>query len=378
MDHTFGHAGRATGARGDGVVAGAAVVEPDGALVTAGEEQSGVKQLIVSTRMHRDGTLDPTYGSGGWVTVDIGGAAAGNALLRQADGRIVIAGTGSVRGALTFAAVRLRRDGSLDSAFGKAGIALVSIGSQAIANAVAIQRDGRIVLGGTAHTDRNHVAVVRLNINGTIDRRFGRNGVSVLAPPSAGWGMVLAPDGKLVLGGQTDFGDAQAYMAARVLANGALDPSFGRAGGVVTIPIGRTAIANAVALQSDGRLILAGNAFTDRGMSATVRLQPDGSPDTSFGASGVATRPLAEAVNAVTLQPNRKILIAATGATAIRLNLDGSIDRSFGRAGVVRTHLGAGDAANGVTVQPSDGKIVLSGVATVARRLVLSVIRLDG
>jgi uncharacterized delta-60 repeat protein len=379
LDPSFGAAGYSTAAIGTLAVAGAAAVQPDGKIVTAGEAQIGGRNVLISTRVGADGKPDQSYGAGGTVTVDINGSACGNTLMLQPDGKIVIAGTGidGGSGALAFAAVRLLPSGRLDPTFGHAGIATVPIGSGAIANAVALQSDGKIALAGTAAFVHNEFAVARLNADGSLDQSFATHGVGALSPPAAAWGMVLQPDGKLVLAGEQSNGSGQAFMAARFLPGGSPDPGFG-SGGIVTVPIGTTAIANAVGLQSDGKIVLAGNAFTGTGVAATVRLLSGGSLDRSFGSAGIATTPMWKAINAIAVQRDGKILLAATGASAVRMNSNGSLDQAFGSGGIATAQLGdSSDAANGVTIQ-SDGKIILSGCAHVAGQTVLSLIRLNG
>jgi uncharacterized delta-60 repeat protein len=203
--------------------------------------------------------------------------------------------------------------------------------------------------------------------------------------------MVLQPDGKLVLAGQSNapltrdlIGNllgiltrSQSFMVARLLPNGAPDLAFGH-GGVVGIQVGQYSIGDAVALQPDGKIVLAGSALKGTIVATTIRLMPDGSFDPSFGSAGIATLPLIYGVNAASLQRDGKIVLAAVGPTAIRLNSNGSPDTTFGNGGIAsQQQLGPGGAANGVTIQ-RDNKIVLSGCATVAGHLVLSVIRLVG
>jgi uncharacterized delta-60 repeat protein len=378
LDTTFGSGGFGTAPLGGSTWVGAAAakVQSDGKVVTAGEAQVGGKYEIVSTRFLSNGTLDPTYGNGGWVIVDVAGSSGANALAIQSDGKIVLAGTGvGSNYALDFAAVRLNPNGSLDQSFGRGGIATVPIGSYAIANAVVLEPNGQIALGGMATVGGNVFAVARLNANGSLDTSFGTNGSTTFNQPGAGWGMVLQTDGKLVLQGQD--GSNKAYMAARVLANGRPDTGFGQ-GGIVTVPIGSWAFGDAIALQSDGKLILAGSAYTNRGTAATVRLNPNGSLDPSFGAGGISTVTLWQGVNAVTLDGSGRVVIAAVGAAVVRLNTNGTADTTFGTGGVATATIGTNTAANGVTIEPGDGKIIISGVATIGGVTKLFVARLTG
>jgi uncharacterized delta-60 repeat protein len=378
LDPSFGQGGYTTVPLGAWVGAAAVAVQPDGRIVTAGEANIDGANVIVSTRMTGDGRLDSSYGSGGIVTVDINGNAgvdSGAGLALQPDGKIVIAGTGaSGATSLTFAAVRLLPDGSRDASFGADGIVTVPIGGAAIANAVVVQPDGKIALGGTALTDHSVFAAVRLNPNGTPDTSFGTNGTITLGPAAGAWGMALQGDGKLVLGGQTVESGADEYIAARLLPDGAPDDSFGHAG-IVTIPIGSTADGLGIALQPDDKILLTGSAYTDTAVAATARLNPDGSLDPTFGSGGIASVPDWYAINGITLDSSRRIVLPAVGASALRLNPDGGLDQSFGTDGNALVRIGTNDAANGAAIEP-DGDIVLAGAATIDGRVVLSVIRL--
>jgi uncharacterized delta-60 repeat protein len=387
LDTTFGQGGSATVSVGSLAAACAVAVQPDGKIVTAGQATVDGRNVLLSIRMTPTGSLDPSYGVGGIVTVSINGSAgvdSGAALVLQPDGKIVIGGAArtSVGGPMGFAAVRLNSDGSFDPAFGHGGVTTVAIGPAAIANAVALQPDGKVVLAGTALVGHNEFAAVRLNANGTLDTTFGSGGTTTLSPTGGAWGLVVQSDGKLVLAGQADYANpavakAQQFMAARLNADGSIDPSFGH-GGIVSIPIGATALGFDVAEQPDGKLVLAGPAFTSAGVAATVRLNTDGSLDQSYGTTGVATFPDWYGVNGITLDAAGRIVLPATGLSAVRLNPDGRADTSFGDAGNSIVKLGSAAGANGAAIQPGDGKIVLAGAATIAGQTVVVVTRLSG
>lgn len=394
LDSSFGNGGFAVVPLGSWATATAVAVTPDGRIITTGEANVGGRNVIISTRFRPDGSLDPGYGNHGVVTVDVGGAAGGNAIALQNDGKIVIAGTGAARSTLAFVAVRLLQNGRPDPSFGSDGIATVHIGTNAIANAVAIQPNGRIVLGGTADgaghlRGGNEFAVVRLRRDGSVDRTFGRAGITTLRPAGAAWGLALQRDRKIILAGQGSaaptanplhaalpaVAGSQSYVVARMGPDGAPDPGFGKAG-IVVVPIGSQAVGDAVALAPDGRISVAGTAYTDRAVAATLRLMPDGSPDPGFGVSGVAMFPLWQAINAVTLQPDGKLVLAGTGTSAVRLDRNGAPDLQFGTGGLFTARIGADDAANGVALQP-DRKIVLAGCVRLGNQIVLSVVRLS-
>jgi uncharacterized delta-60 repeat protein len=203
--------------------------------------------------------------------------------------------------------------------------------------------------------------------------------------------MALQRDGKIVLAGQTKtpptqdllgnlltlLHNGQSFMAARLQSNGQPDPSFGM-GGIDTIPIGQTATGFSVAVRGNGRILLAGNAYTTQLVAATAQLLPNGALDPSYGSGGIATLPVAQGINAMTLASQGRILLAGVGASAIRLLPGGAPDPSFGNGGIVTVPIGSdGGAANGVTVAPHN-KIVLVGAATLAGKIAQTVIRLNG
>jgi uncharacterized delta-60 repeat protein len=188
--------------------------------------------------------------------------------------------------------------------------------------------------------------------------------------------MALESNGDIVLGGHGSYRNTQAYVAARMLPDGAADSTFGNAG-VVTIPIGHVAIGLALAAQPNGDILLTGNATTSRQYAATARLLPNGSLDQSFGSKGISMVP-GGGVNAIALQSDGKIVLAGPGPSAVRLTTAGVLDVTFGNKGATLLKVGTKASANGVTIQPADGKIVLSGVASFGGRFVVLDARLLG
>jgi uncharacterized delta-60 repeat protein len=410
LDPSFGSGGYSTQPWGGWVGAAAAAVQPDGKIVTVGEGAANGSNVntgtneIVSSRVNSDGTLDTSYGTGGWVHIPIGGGAGGNALALQSDGKIVLAGVGTVAGSPAFAAVRLLPNGALDPSFGSGGIATeqftppqhLSIqgvytgynnGIGSMAESVVIEPDGKIALGGVAKNDQNEFAITRLNPDGSPDTSFGQHGWTTFNEQSCGWGLALQPNGKLVLAGQgypNGAAGQEEYMAARVLANGAPDTTFGH-DGIVNIPIGGMAYGDAIAAQRDGRLIVAGSAYTGTPyasgvVAAAARLNVDGTLDRTYGNGGIATLPDSMGVNAAVVDSKGRVVLGAVGASAVRFTPTGSPDQTFGNGGLFKYAIGWGDAANGIVVQ-RDGRIVLSGVTTVPNasgRTVQYLIRLTG
>lgn len=379
LDPTFDTDGFATTAPGTWAGAAADLVQPDGKIVTAGQAKVNGIDVILANRFNADGSLDTSFGSNGVVTVPVGSAAgmdSGAALVRQGDGKLVLVGTGTVGAGMHFTAVRLTSNGSRDRSFGSSGVATVPIGKTSIANAVVVQPDGRIVLsGGAVFGTEVRFAVTRLTAKGNLDTSYGTNGITTVPVTGTAWGMVLQSDGRVVLGGQST-GTGRPYVAVRLTASGALDPSFD-GDGIRTVAVGDGGMCVGIALQGDGRLVLTGAVTTASGSAiGTIRLNGDGSLDPAFGTDGISTF-AGNGVNALAIQPDGRIVLAGVGATAARLLTNGALDTSFGRSGVIFATLGTNDAANGVALQ-SDGRIVLGGAATIDGRPVVSVVRLLG
>jgi len=282
-------------------------------------------------------------------------------------------------------------DGDLDPTFGTGGMLMTDINrSTDIANAVAIQADGKLVVVGTTYRQNDFsgedFVVTRHNTDGTLDNTFGVRGKvrtdfpGLAAVPSS---VVIQPDGKIVVAGGafplfTFLGN---FEVVRYNPNGSLDTSFGD-GGIVTTIFPQGSYAFDVALQSDGKIIAAGTVFVDFDpgeMSDTdfalARYNPDGTPDATFGSGGqISTDFLGHEDDAfsVLIQPDGKIVAVGSAndpATfydfaAARYLSNGTIDTTFGVAGKVHTDFGDQnfDRARSAALQP-DGRIVAAGFA---------------
>jgi uncharacterized delta-60 repeat protein len=332
-----------------------------------------------------EGSLDTGFGSTGMVTTDIGGRVdKANAVAIQSDGKIVVAGVSAnlalANGGGDFEVVRYTSGGVLDSTFGTGGeVATDFGGNNDIAQAVAIQPDGKIVVAGiTTNSGVSDFAVARYNSNGTLDTSFDSDGkltTDFSGNNDDARAVAIQPDGGIVVAGVSSnvFGVGD-FALARYNQNGSLDTTFDTDGRVTTDIANRNDAANAVAIQSDGEIVAAGS--TDNGNNydfALVRYNPDGSLDTNFDGDGKVVTDIqgtADSGNALALQPDGGIVVAGSshdqynwGYAVARYGPDGSLDSSFGGTGTVTTRVAGttgDDFANGVAVQP-DGKIVVTG-----------------
>ncbi|MER5417886.1 hypothetical protein [Streptomyces virginiae] len=307
------------------------------------------------------GDLDPTFGGDGIVTTAIDGFRSANAISIQADGKIVTAG---VAGSSNDTGVaRFNTDGTLDTTFGGDGVVRVDAGGYDLANAVAVQPDGKIIVAGIANlTD---MSLLRFNANGTLDTSFGGDGIVTTDVSGVDWGLAMAlqADGKIVTVGLADNGANSAFV--RHNTDGSLDTTFGGDGTVVTNVSGFDQ-ANKVVVQADGKIVTAGYA-NNGADTAMMRYNADGSLDASFDGDGIAITDLGgiDVAQGVTLQPDGKIVTIGyvNSDTALaRYNTDGTLDASFDSDGKVITDVGGADQGFGVVVQ-ADGKIIAAGVA---------------
>lgn len=286
------------------------------------------------------------------------------------------------------------QDGQLDDLFGTNGIVTTAIGSgNDVGRSVKIQPDGKIVLAGYSYNGANlDFALARYYSDGSLDPDFGTDGKVTTDFAEGGdyaYASQIQPDGKIVVVGESQNGSDWLFAVARYLPNGELDPDFGTDGNVTTlVGDGAEAVAWSVVLQSDGKILVAGRASNGTNTDfALVRYESDGSLDPGFGASGIVITPLGTGNDEgwpVAVQSDGKILVAGStdngsdyDFVVIRYDADGTLDTSFGTVGKVIFPIGTGwDICRGLTLQP-DGKILLAGVSDVLTAYQFALVRLD-
>ncbi len=339
------------------------------------------------TTAYTDGSLDASFGDGGIVvTVFNSGSGSGiNALAIQPDGKIVAAGDAPGG----FGLARYNADGSLDVVFGESGKLVTAVGPYAGCRTIALQSDDKIVAAGTAANGFNHdVVVVRYTATGTLDTSFNTTGTAITdigGGHDQAFALALQADGRIVVGGYADTAQGRNFAVLRYQTDGSLDPLFGT-GGKVATPLGISQI-NALGIQSDGKIVAAGYQTNDNfWQAAVVRYNADGTLDSTFDGDGIVATMVGNwrsAAQVLALQPDGKIVIAGYSGTTtmptdfllIRYNADGSPDATFGTGGVVLTDIGGGaDSANAVAIQ-LDGNIVAAGEAFVGQATAIAVAR---
>ena len=372
LDPAFGIGGKVTTAFGvPAATATSVVLQPDGKIVAAGwlfDETANIDFALA--RYNADGSLDNSFGIGGRVRTDFFGLDdVANAVARQADGKIIAAGTARVGFDLRIALARYNVDGSLDSTFDGDGKA-VTPDASGVAYGVVVQPDGKIVVAGS------NFALVRFNVDGSLDTGFGKGGEFAIRGFGA-TAMTLQLDGKIVVAGSINSsGTGDDFAVVRVNSDGSLDKTFGSAGIVTTDFFGSGDVAWAVTLQPNGRIVAGGYAADSLSTGphfGVARYDADGSPDLTFDGDGRTSTDFPgfdEVAFGVAVKADGKILAAGrTFGTAgydfaiARYAPEGVEDPGFGTSGRVTTDFfGRNDGIRGILIQP-DGKIIAAGGA---------------
>lgn len=328
----------------------------------------------------RGGSLDTTFGTSGKMTTNIAGNDTAYALAIQADGKIVLAGSAySATSADDFALARYNADGTLDSAFGTSGKVTTAVVSDQndYARAVGIQSDGKIVAAGKANSGSGSAfAVVRYNADGTLDTTFGAGGIVTdnIAGYSEAKALAIQADGKILVAGDAVVSGKRCIILARYNTDGTSDTSFGPFWANFD---GGSEYADAMALQTDGKIVVAGRSTSSEILVARFNAgglsDANGASDTSFnnGSGFAVPHSVTTGTNparayALDIQPDGKIVAAGYvtfGAidnfALVRFNGNGSLDSTFGSSGIKTTDM-VSSQAWAVKVQ-ADGKIVAAG-----------------
>ncbi len=383
LDSTFGSGGEVLTSFGGGdvdAVAAKILVQPNGKIVAVGTSTSGGVASFALARYNSDGSLDTTFGANGEVTSPLG-SATGATL--DANGDIIVVGQNSNTTHIVVA--RYTAAGVLDVTFGTAGVVTTTILSATNASVAVQPADGKIVVacdsGGGPPTSPSTIDVIRFNTNGAPDITFGTGGVANAGNGTIINQVLIQTDGKIVVAGNDEPGTTSgntAFFIKRLNANGSVDNTVQP---FVDIGVGSD-IAIALALQSDGKFLELGTA---NGEPILVRLNSDGSLDTSFGVRGQVLLDHAlsldvadpniddyETQSGLTIQSNGQIIVIGfSGASnthalsagsfdVARYNADGSLDTRFANGGTVVAPFSY-DSAEDVVVQPLDGKIIVAG-----------------
>lgn len=321
-------------------------LQPDGKIIAVGAftsyNSSGIKRIA---RLESNGTKDATFKIGGGADLSL------NAVFLNADGKIYVGGTfTSIDSFARLRIARLQSNGAVDQGF------LTNSRFNNQVSAIGYQSNGLAIVAGSMITNNNQAIgrIARLDVNGDVDLSFNAGGSGANGAIRA---LVVQADDKIVIAGDfTKYNNTTCNRICRLNANGTLDATY-------TIGSGLNASAYAMALQTDGKVILTGNFSTYSGSTVgrLLRLNTNGTIDASFN-TGTGLDNLGMEL---ALQPDGKILVGGNfnnydGSAAgklLRLNINGSADNTF------NTGTGANNVVSAISIQP-DGKIVAGGSFT--------------
>lgn len=356
----------------------ALVPDAEGRILIAGYSSVPHQRMVV-VRLDASGTPDPSFGGTGIVALDVGVRARAQAIALDGEGRIVVAGFGVLvpSGVEQFVAARLLDDGTLDASFGAGGVAATSFGTRdARALAVAVQADDGVVLAGWARNSSNRdVALVRYAQDGTIDPGFGNGGKATYGVGAGNdEAMAVAVDDtdRIVLAGYAADGSTYDLLAGRLTASGAPDASFAGTGFRRVSVSDGVEQANALLLQSDGAIVLAGQSKIGGGNRfAFARVDTSGTLDPSFGTGGVTVTSIGELAEARAIAPLTRGRFVAAGRARLpggriemvvaRYLASGVLDPTFGDGGRLLFALGVKNDEAYAVATGAVGTILVAG-----------------
>jgi uncharacterized delta-60 repeat protein len=395
LDSTFSVDGKLTNNQSTNDRINAIAFQSDGQIIVAGSsyDQTTNQFTSVLARYRQDGNRDTKFGSSGWLTALFGDSGNINALAIQKDGKIVAAGNYYNRNIpkFLFAVARVNTDGTLDSSFSGDGMDTLDFGNYNEARSIAIQQDGKIVVGGVAFITFNtsDMALVRYDTNGTRDNTFSNDGklTGDIGGNEEVNSLALQSDGKIIAGGQVADAGNNDIALARYLTNGIPDISFSSDGWLIDyVPIDVPVVYNCGTVQADGKILAAGyvqNKVEGSAASldfAITRFNPDGSLDRTFSGDGIIATDFGgnDLATAIAVQKDGKIVVAGstfapgniflgrgTGGNfaVVRYNPDGTLDSTFNEDGKLTTDFGANDYITSMTLQ-ADCKILVAGATS--------------
>ncbi len=386
-----------TGFSGDGKVvtnfssssyewANGVAIDSSGRIVTAGSAYLSGGGRFAVARYKPNGSLDTGFSGDGKVVTNFPASTGegAEAVAIDSSGRIVAAGYANLSGGARFALARYKPNGSLDTSFSGDGKVVTNFPASTgeYAYGVAIDSSGRIVVAGYANlSGGNRFALARYKPNGSLDTAFSGDGKVVTNFSSSthegAYDVAVDSSGRIVVAGRASLSGGNRFALARYRPNGSLDTAFSGDGKVVTNFLASTnEVAYGVAIDSSGRIVVAGDAYLSGGWRfALARYKPNGSLDTAFSGDGkvVTNFPASshEGAYGVAIDSSGRIVAAGWAylSGGLRFALacykpNGSLDTAFKGDGKVVTNFPASssEGANGVAID-SSGRIVVAGYA---------------
>lgn len=358
-----------------------AKIQTDGKIVVSGISFNGQNYDLVVIRYNSNGTLDTSFSSDGILTTDIGSNSLDiSTIVTQNNGKINIAGTYHNASSVDFAIIQINDDGSFDNTFSDDGIQTTDFGGLDYVLCMAIQNDGKILVGGksTFLFEHSEISIARYNTNGTIDSTFNGGGsfttnfgeASVKANSIS-----IQSDGEIIVVGEYDDTISNIdLLALRLTNSGILDLTFSDDGIQIIDIAGSTDRAFSCALQTNGKIIVTGTTIVGSSYDIVLlRLNNDGILDTTYSDDGIQTIDISNSNDygySVAIQTDGKILVGGSYQVnsnftifVLRTNSNGTLDTSFNGNGILISSPSIGNNyCNSILIQ-SDNKFVIAGTS---------------
>ncbi len=378
LDMSFDKDGKVTTAIGVDMdnKAECVAVQDDGKIVIGGRTGDGTSDDIVLVRYNTDGSLDTNFGTLGVVIQPLQGIESATGITIQKDGKLVVVGWTDDGSKISIVLLRYETSGVLDQSFGVNGVVTETIGgARDEATGVALQKNGKIVVSATSYYGTtNYFATLRYDTKGLLDGSF-QGGIvlkCVGSISSESSSIAIQKDQKIILAGSSFNGNDWEFALVRFDLDGTLDENFGTKGVVIGSIGGGNDFSSSLLVQEDRMIVIAGFSFDGTRSNFTLqRYGPEGTLDGSFGVNGTIISHIGSGhsqVNGIVYQKDGKIIAAGNSSdgtgdmyTLVRYDSDGLLDTKFGNNGITKTKiLGVNDNANSIALQ-GDGKVVLAG-----------------
>ena len=383
VDNSFGINGKVHTSFGNfSVYFNALAMQNDGKVYAVGAKEGAFFETngIFISKYNTDGSLDTSFnnlginGLPGYKEIGYGSNYEFcHTTVLQPDNKLVVAGSSNG----SFALARLNQNGDYDTDFSNDGKVIFSFGAGngSKVNKLLLQLDGKIIAVGQAYSGTDYdFGITRFNIDGSLDTTFGVFGKAIVSIGPAndfGQDAILQPDGKIIICGYSNNSLGNSFSIIRLNVDGTLDTSFASSGKIYyNIPNKSYCVAESIAIQTDGKILVAGHAEGD---FALLRYNINGTLDNTFGTSGFTTTDFGNSqdkVYAITINPNGKIILAGHSydpsiSTFLDFgiasyNADGSLDNTFDTDGKMTVSMGYTSGIKDMLIQP-DGKFLFGG-----------------
>ncbi|MEJ7588311.1 MAG: T9SS type A sorting domain-containing protein [Ferruginibacter sp.] len=353
-DNSFDTDGKLVGSYGQGFTSFSfSAIQVDGKIVSAGRTWNGTDFDFAIARFNSNGTPDNTFSEDGKIITDFGGTDDAVSVVVQPDGKIVVAGNSDSR----FAICRFNPNGSTDNTFSLDGKLIVPMGFGDDCRSAALQADGKILLAGSTYADPNYdsayFVTARINSDGSTDNLFSGDGkqfTNFEGSSSFGSSLAVQNDGKIVVAGRSYINNQNNFSVARYNIDGSPDNTFSQDGKQNNVFGADGYSPESLAIQKDGKLVLAGYSEDQSGSSsafAVARYNPNGSLDPTFGEQGFQSTYLGDNFNfgrSVAINADGRIAVAGTddNYAIVLYKSNGTRDSSFGNNGIQSSHIGTG------------------------------------